>query len=71
MKRSVPISRGRMHPILKRCAHLTLTIGVLDEAQMKATKKDMQKSLRKGKSAEAKEVTKSETATPKKKIAKK
>lgn len=70
LKRSVPISRGRMHPILKRCSHLALTIGVLDEAQMKATKKDMEKSLRKGKAPEVKEPTKS-TKEPKKKTIKK
>ena len=31
MKRSVPISRGRMHPILKRNAHIQVTIGVRQE----------------------------------------
>ncbi len=43
LKRSVPISRGRMHPILKRCSHLTLTIGVLDESQQKTGKKNAKK----------------------------
>lgn len=33
LKRSVPISRGRMHPILKRMAHATVILGVRDEAE--------------------------------------
>jgi len=28
-KRSIPISRGRMHPILKRTSHITVEVGVL------------------------------------------
>lgn len=28
LKRSVPISRGRMHPILKRTSHITVKVGV-------------------------------------------
>jgi large subunit ribosomal protein L22 len=28
LKRSVPISRGRMHPILKRSAHVIVSVGV-------------------------------------------
>lgn len=32
LKRSVPISRGRMHPILKRMAHVTVFLGVREEA---------------------------------------
>lgn len=31
MKRSIPISRGRMHPILKRNAHITVTVAVRSE----------------------------------------
>lgn len=30
MKRSVPVSRGRMNPILKRNAHLTVSVGVME-----------------------------------------
>ena len=37
MKRSVPISRGRVYPILKRSAHVTVMIGVMEEK--KATPK--------------------------------
>jgi large subunit ribosomal protein L22 len=32
LKRSVPISRGRVHPILKRMAHATVILGVREEA---------------------------------------
>lgn len=32
LKRSVPISRGRVHPILKRMAHATVVLGVREEA---------------------------------------
>lgn len=28
LKRSIPVSRGRSHPILKRCAHITVDVGV-------------------------------------------
>jgi large subunit ribosomal protein L22 len=28
LKRSVPISRGRVHPILKRTSHITVTVGL-------------------------------------------
>ena len=28
LKRSVPISRGRVHPILKRTSHITVTVGI-------------------------------------------
>jgi len=36
-KRWVPISRGRVHPILKRNSHLSITVGV-QEAEVKETK---------------------------------
>ena len=39
LKRSVPISRGRMHPILKRNAHATVILGVREETDMPTTKK--------------------------------
>ena len=39
LKRSVPISRGRMHPILKRNAHATVILGVRDTEEMPSTKK--------------------------------
>jgi large subunit ribosomal protein L22 len=33
LKRSVPISKGRMHPILKRGSHVLVTLGVRETAQ--------------------------------------
>lgn len=32
LKRSVPVSRGRVHPILKRTSHITVTVGVASAA---------------------------------------
>jgi len=41
LKRSVPVSRGRAYPILKRTAHITITLGILTEGGpgKKSTKK--------------------------------
>ncbi len=33
LKRSISISRGRVHPVLKRMAHATVILGVRDEAE--------------------------------------
>lgn len=30
LKRSVPVSRGRVHPILKRTSHITVTVGLAE-----------------------------------------
>lgn len=38
LKRSVPISRGRVHPIKKRTAHATVILGVRENAEMKSPK---------------------------------
>lgn len=35
MKRSVPVSRGRVHPILKRTSHITIQVGIAEEAEAK------------------------------------
>lgn len=48
LKRSVPISRGRVHPILKRTTHITVTVGLLEgqsevEAEVKAAKPKAEK----------------------------
>ncbi|MCD6109169.1 50S ribosomal protein L22 [bacterium] len=37
-KRSVPVSRGRVHPILKRNSHITVTVGLEDTKEEKDTK---------------------------------
>ncbi len=37
LKRSVPVSRGRTHPILKRTAHATVRLGILEKPEPKKT----------------------------------
>lgn len=41
LKRSVPVSRGRVHPILKRTSHITVSVGpseVSESNEVKETK---------------------------------
>jgi len=59
LKRSVPISKGRVHPILKRSAHVHVTVGVREGAEKK-TAKTTAKAAKKS-PASAKEETKSTT----------
>ncbi|MFC1600411.1 50S ribosomal protein L22 [Patescibacteria group bacterium] len=33
LKRSVPVSRGRVHPRRKRTAHITVTVGLAEDAK--------------------------------------
>jgi large subunit ribosomal protein L22 len=62
MKRSVPISRGRMNPILKRTAHVTVLLGVRgDEVDVKVEKEKKQEAPKKS--------AKDSVATSKKKTA--
>ena len=35
LKRSIPISKGRMHPRLKRTAHITVTVAATGDAKAK------------------------------------
>jgi len=47
-KRSVPISRGRMHPILKRNSHITVIVGLPEQAKdLDKEAKDEKKSTKK------------------------
>ncbi len=62
-KRSLPISRGRVHPIRKRTAHITVEVGLADGKEIQSTVKE--EKVEKPK----KEVSKKET--PKKAVAKK
>ncbi len=68
MKRSVPISRGRTNPILKRNAHVWVMLGVLDDETGMEMKKesDVDEVASKGKKV-AKKTTakKSEKSAPK------
>ena len=47
LKRSVPISRGRVYPILKRNAHLHILIGVKAETKKAVKAKTPAKSVKK------------------------
>ncbi|MBU2524282.1 50S ribosomal protein L22 [Patescibacteria group bacterium] len=38
-KRSMPCSRGRVHPILKRTSHITVNVGILEEKEDKKSSK--------------------------------
>ncbi len=59
-KRSVPISRGRVHPILKRSSHISITLSSNEEAEANVEKdaKVEKKSEAKVKTAEKKTVKK-------------
>jgi large subunit ribosomal protein L22 len=39
LKRSVPVSRGRVHPILKRTSHITVKVEVKDKKEDEKAKK--------------------------------
>ncbi len=64
-KRSLPISRGRLHPIRKRTSHITVEVGVL-EADKPAPKKEADTKAEKSE----KKVVKSKKADKKKAKAK-
>jgi len=74
LKRSVPISRGRMHPILKRMAHATIILGVREDVE--GEKKSKKASTAQEPVSATEEVPKKKTpakktAAPKKPAAKK
>lgn len=66
-KRSLPISRGRTHPIAKRTSHITVEVGLLEGQEAKAPVKEGK--VEKPKKKE--EVKKEEKVTTKKTPAKK
>jgi len=63
LKRSVSISRGRVHPLLKRMAHATVILGVRDEADDSKKKKTVEPAVEKAGAEEPKK----KAATPPKK----
>ena len=74
LKRSVPISRGRMHPILKRNSHITVIVGLAEgteQAKAEGSQKEVkaEKAEKTVKSAEKKVIEK-KTATKKPKSTK-
>ncbi|MBD3330396.1 50S ribosomal protein L22 [Candidatus Peregrinibacteria bacterium] len=64
-KRGIPVSRGRVHPLLKRTSHITVSLALKDEAKAvgststKSEKSDEKKSATK---SEAKVKTKAPAA---------
>ena len=62
LKRSVPISRGRMHPILKRNSHITVIVGLTEGLEGKQTETESKKKEAKG------EETKTQVKPPLKKV---
>lgn len=71
MKRSVPISRGRVYPILKRSAHVMVMVGVMEEKKS-TKKKDKSVSVSEVKpEVEAEQTTTAETKAKKKSAPKK
>ncbi len=72
LKRSVPISRGRVHPILKRMAHATVILGVNEEApesKKKSTAKTAEAAPAEAKQEEPKKKAPVKKAAPAKKPA--
>lgn len=65
-KRSLPISRGRVHPIRKRTSHITVEVGLLEGQEPKVSAKDipLDEKGRKGKA-------KKDDTEPKKTVVKK
>ncbi len=64
LKRSIPISRGRVHPRKKRTAHIYVTVGIEEEAKdLKPVKEEAKASTPKAevKKEESKEESKEET----------
>lgn len=55
-KRSVPVSRGRVHPILKRNSHITVTVGLEDGKEV--AKPEVKEEKTEAKKEEPKKTTK-------------
>ena len=46
-KRSLPISRGRVHPIRKRTSHITVEVGLVEKGEVKSEKGEAKAEPRK------------------------
>jgi len=55
LKRSVPVSRGRAYPILKRTSNITITLGISDAGLEEKPAKGSKKKSTEAKSEETKE----------------
>lgn len=65
-KRSLPISRGRAHPIRKRTSHITVEVGVMGmDGKVQAMVKPAEKDEKKAVKDESKKVATKKTAAPK------
>ena len=69
LKRSVPISKGRMHPRLKRSAHVIISIGVQTGKEVKGTAKTAKGGPAVEKSAKTKSAAKETKPSTAKKAA--
>ncbi len=63
LKRSVPISRGRVHPILKRSSHITITVGLPEGVATENKEKEEPKKEKAEKKPEVKKEVKPKKAT--------
>ncbi len=70
LKRSVPVSRGRVNPILKRTAHVSVFLGVQDEAPPEKSKKTVTAEAATAAAAKAQEKAKKPGTKAKKSPAK-
>ncbi|MFA5829263.1 MAG: 50S ribosomal protein L22 [Candidatus Gracilibacteria bacterium] len=70
MKRSIPVSRGRSNPILKRNSHVSVFLGVKGEEAETSTKGAKAKTTEEPKKTTSKTTVTVKKATPKKKITK-
>lgn len=65
-KRSLPISRGRAHPIRKRTSHITVEVGVMGmDGKVQTMVKPVEKDEKKTAKDEGKKVATKKTVTPK------
>lgn len=72
LKRSVPVSRGRAYPILKRTAHITVILGTNNEIKNPEVKKEITKVKEvKPEKKEPKKAVAVKTPAPKKTTSKK
>ena len=77
-KRTMPVSRGRSHPILKRTAHVTVEVGVPEikgkemkkESHIKEEKIEKPEQISTESAKEAKKATKKRTAVKKEEVKK-
>jgi len=60
LKRSVPVSRGRVHPIRKRTSHITVTVGLAGDTKAPTPVKEEKAEVKKEAKAKKTEAKKEE-----------